>query len=163
VRRGRRTRRGACITAYYAPGAGELGELPRGGEDDERDVGIAQHGELLGLLEEAAAALGERDLPRRSALYPLYLPPLPRHPRRRSLSVDDAGTRPPSGEPQRQPSPVSTRFTRWRRWERARSSEANRRRESWCDAMGMRKERRGARGKAKERKERGFAPIGRSA
>jgi hypothetical protein len=30
--------------------------------------------------------------------------------------VDDAGTRPPRGEPQRQPSPVSTRFTRRRRW-----------------------------------------------
>jgi hypothetical protein len=37
-------------------GAGELGELPRGGEDDERDVGIAEQGELLGLLEEAATA-----------------------------------------------------------------------------------------------------------
>lgn len=116
VRRGRRAR-GACITAYYydAPGAGELGELPRGGEDDERDVGIAEDGELLSLLEEAAAALGERDLPRRRALYPLDLPPLPRHPRRRSLSVDDADTRPPRGEAQRQPSPVAS--TRRRRWE----------------------------------------------
>jgi len=83
-------------------GAGELGELPRGGEDDERDVGIAENGELLGLLEEAAAALGERDLPRRRALYPLYLPPLPRHRPRRSLSAADADTpRPPRAEHRR--------------------------------------------------------------
>ena len=62
------------------PGARELGELAGGGEDDERDVGVAEHGELLGLLEQPAPPLGEGDLPRRRALYPPYLP---RHLRRR--------------------------------------------------------------------------------
>jgi hypothetical protein len=61
------------------PGASELGELAGGGEDDEGDVSIAEHGELLRLLEQPPAALRERHLPRRRALYPPYLPPLPRH------------------------------------------------------------------------------------
>ena len=43
--------------------AGELVELPLGGEDDERDLGVAEHGELVRLFEEAVAALAEGDLP----------------------------------------------------------------------------------------------------
>lgn len=61
------------------PGARELREPAGGGEHDERDVGVAQHGELLRLLEQPAPALGEGHLPRRRALYPPYLPPLARH------------------------------------------------------------------------------------
>lgn len=33
------------------------------GEDDDADVGVAEHGELPGLLEEPRAALAEGDLP----------------------------------------------------------------------------------------------------
>jgi hypothetical protein len=69
-----RRRGGAAGDDECVPGASELGELAGGGEDDERDVGIAEHGELLRLLEQPPAALRERHLPRRRALYPPYLP-----------------------------------------------------------------------------------------
>lgn len=32
-------------------------------EDEDADVGVAEHGELLGLLEEPGSALAEGDLP----------------------------------------------------------------------------------------------------
>ena len=38
--------------------AAELVELAAVGEDDERDLGVAEHGELVRLLEQAVAALG---------------------------------------------------------------------------------------------------------
>ena len=44
-------------------GVGELEELSGGGEDDKRKLGIAEHGQLIRLLQEAVAALGECDLP----------------------------------------------------------------------------------------------------
>jgi hypothetical protein len=49
-------------------GVGEFEELASGGEDDEGEVGVAEHGELVGLLEEAIAALGEGDLAARGVL-----------------------------------------------------------------------------------------------
>jgi len=69
----------------HAPGgAGELVELAARGEDDEPDLSVAEHGELVGLLEQPVAALGEGHLPARRVLYPLQLR-LPPHHRRRSL------------------------------------------------------------------------------
>lgn len=62
-----------------SPGASELKELAGGGENDERHLGVAQHGELLRLLEQPPAPLRERHLPRRCVLYLLYLYLLPRH------------------------------------------------------------------------------------
>jgi len=72
------------------PGARELRELAGGGEDDERDVGVAEHRELLRLLEQPAPALGVGHLPRCRVLYPPYLPPLARH---LSLSLAAAARR----------------------------------------------------------------------
>ena len=64
-----------------SPGAwgGELVEAAGGGEDDERDLGVAQHGQLVGLLEQPAPALGEAHLPARPVLDPpqLHPPALP--------------------------------------------------------------------------------------
>jgi hypothetical protein len=45
------------------PVVGVLVEAAAAGEDDERDLGVAEHGELVRLLEEAVAALAEGDLP----------------------------------------------------------------------------------------------------
>lgn len=44
------------------PVIGVLVEAAAAGEDDERDLGVAEHGELVGLLEEAVPALAEGDL-----------------------------------------------------------------------------------------------------
>jgi hypothetical protein len=64
-----------------APGcAGELVELAARGEDDERDLRVAEHGELERLLEQPVAALGEGDLPARRVLDPLHLRFPPHHP-----------------------------------------------------------------------------------
>jgi hypothetical protein len=41
------------------------------GEEDERDLGVAEDGELVGLLEQAVPALGERHLPADLVLDPL--------------------------------------------------------------------------------------------
>jgi hypothetical protein len=49
-----------CVTVPLR--AAELVELAAVGEDDERDLGVAEDGELVGLLEQAVAALGEGDL-----------------------------------------------------------------------------------------------------
>jgi hypothetical protein len=67
------------IVCMCIPGAAELVELAAAGEDDERDLGVAEHGELVGLLEEAVAALGEGDLPVDLVLDALQLNPSPPH------------------------------------------------------------------------------------
>jgi len=61
------------------PCAAELVELAAAGEDDERHLGVAEHGELVGLLEEAVAALGEGHLAVDLVLDPLQLDPSPPH------------------------------------------------------------------------------------
>jgi hypothetical protein len=61
------------------PGAAELVELAAAGEDDERDLGVAEHGELVRLLEQAVAALGEGHLAVDLVLDPLQLNPSPAH------------------------------------------------------------------------------------
>jgi hypothetical protein len=70
------------VYVMYVPGTGEVEELPGGGEDDEPDVGVAEDGELLGLLEQPLPPLGEGHLPRRQVVDPpyRYALPLPRHP-----------------------------------------------------------------------------------
>ena len=59
--------------------AAELVELAAVGEDDERDLGVAEHGELVGLLEQSVPALGEGDLAVDLVLDPLQLDPPPPH------------------------------------------------------------------------------------
>ena len=54
----------------YVPRAGELRQFACSGEDDDTDVCVAEHRDLVGLLEQAIAALGERDLPARGVLDP---------------------------------------------------------------------------------------------
>ena len=49
--------------AVRRPVVGVLVEAAAAGEDDERDLGVAEHGELVRLLEEAVAALAEGHLP----------------------------------------------------------------------------------------------------
>ena len=63
----------------YIPCAAELVELATAGEDDERHLGVAEHGELVGLLEEAIATLGEGHLAVDLVLDPLQLHPAPPH------------------------------------------------------------------------------------
>jgi len=69
------------VRAYiYIPlSAAELVELAAVGEDDERDLGVAEHGELVRLLEQPVAALGEGDLAVDLVLDPLQLNPPPPH------------------------------------------------------------------------------------
>jgi hypothetical protein len=43
--------------------AGEVAEASRGREHEERDIDVAEDGELVGLLDEPVAALGEGHLP----------------------------------------------------------------------------------------------------
>jgi len=65
--------------AVRRPVVGVLVEAAAAGEDDERDLGVAEHRELVRLLEEAVAALAEGDLPVRGVLDALDLdlaPPL---------------------------------------------------------------------------------------
>ena len=58
--------------------AGVLEQLAALGEDDDADVRVAEHGELVGLLEQALAALGEGHLPAHPVLDLLHLhPPTP--------------------------------------------------------------------------------------
>jgi len=64
---------------YISPVVGVFVEAAAAGEDDERDLGVAEHRELVRLLEEAVAALAEGDLPVRRVLDALDLdlaPPL---------------------------------------------------------------------------------------
>lgn len=80
--------------------ARELVELPLGGEDDERDLCIAEHGDLVGLLQQPVPALGESHLAVDLVLDPaqLHRPaphlrrldtyPLSRHSRRSNGDVD---------------------------------------------------------------------------
>jgi hypothetical protein len=68
------TRPDACI-----PCVAELVQLATAGEDDERHLGVAEHGELVGLLEEAVATLGEGHLAVDLVLDPLQLHPSPPH------------------------------------------------------------------------------------
>lgn len=53
--------------------AGEVAEAIGGREHDERDVDVAENGELIGLLDEAIPPLGEGHLPIGVVLYPLDL------------------------------------------------------------------------------------------
>jgi hypothetical protein len=75
-----------CGDRDRLPGAAELVELAAAGEDDERDLGVAEHGELVGLLEQAVAALGEGDLAVDLVLDPLELNSSPPHGDVRSLA-----------------------------------------------------------------------------
>ena len=63
-------------------GATELVELAEVGDDNEGDLGVAEDGELVRLLEQAIPALGERHLPVDLVLDPLQLHPTPPHPDR---------------------------------------------------------------------------------
>ena len=56
-----------------SPVIGVLVEAAAAGEDDERHLGVAQHGELVRLLEETVPALAESDLPVRRVLDALDL------------------------------------------------------------------------------------------
>lgn len=48
-------------------------ELVGAGDDDDRDLGVAEDGQLVGLLEETVASLGEGHLPVGGVLDPLDL------------------------------------------------------------------------------------------
>ena len=61
---------------------GVLIELPFRGEDDDSDLGIAEDGDLVSLLEQPVAALGEGHLPVYLVLYPLQLHLAATHPDR---------------------------------------------------------------------------------
>jgi hypothetical protein len=62
-----------------APVVGVLVETAAAGEDDERDLGLAEHRELVRLLQEAVAALAEGHLPVRRVLDALDLNPPSSH------------------------------------------------------------------------------------
>lgn len=69
------------VSIEYVPGgARELKKLAAVGEDDESDLSVAEHGELVSLLEEAIPPLGERHLPVDLVLDPLQLQPSSLHP-----------------------------------------------------------------------------------
>lgn len=84
-----------------SPVVGVLVEAAAAGEDDERDLGVAEHRELVRLLEQAVAALAEGHLPVRRVLdaldldlaSPLPLPVAGARRRRRHLLLD-LGRRP---------------------------------------------------------------------
>lgn len=62
------------------PGAAaELVKLPAVGEDDESDLGVAEHGELVGFLEEPIPPLREGHLAINLVLDSLQLHPSPPH------------------------------------------------------------------------------------
>ena len=61
------------------PVVGVLVEAAAAGEDDERHLGVAQDGELVGLFEEPVPALAEGHLPASRVLDPLDLNPSPPH------------------------------------------------------------------------------------
>ena len=67
----------------YIPGVGGvLVELPFRGEDDDGDLGVAEDGDLVRLLEQPVAALGEGHLTVYLVLYPLQLHLAATHPDR---------------------------------------------------------------------------------
>jgi hypothetical protein len=66
--------------------SGVLVELPFRGEDDDGDLGVAEDGDLVRLLEQPVAALGEGDLPVYLVLYPLQLHLAATHPAGGSIS-----------------------------------------------------------------------------
>lgn len=49
------------------------------GNHEERNLGVTENSELMGLLEDAVPSLGVSDLPIRHVLYPLDLDLTPRH------------------------------------------------------------------------------------
>lgn len=61
------------------PSGGEVVELAVCGEDDDADVGVAEDGELPGLLEQPGAALAEGHLPVHRVLDAPQLHLAPRH------------------------------------------------------------------------------------
>ena len=62
--------------------AGVLVEPPVGGEDDERDLGVTEHGDLVRLLQQPVPALGEGHLAVDLVLDPPQLHRPAPHPRR---------------------------------------------------------------------------------
>ena len=63
------------------PGVGGvLIELAFGGEDDDGDLRVTEDGDLVRLLQEPVAALGEGHLPIYLVLYPLQLHLAATHP-----------------------------------------------------------------------------------
>jgi hypothetical protein len=81
---------------------GILVELSLGGEDDDGDLGVAEDGDLVRLLEEAIAPLGEGHLPVYLVLYPLQLH-LPATHRRLLLALRSATKLAAAGEMDRSP------------------------------------------------------------
>lgn len=67
------------MLSYLLFAAGELEELAASGEDHQRHLSIAQHGELESLLQEPASALREGDLAARGVLYAPHLSLPPHH------------------------------------------------------------------------------------
>ncbi|RRT35892.1 hypothetical protein BHE74_00041750 [Ensete ventricosum] len=61
------------------PLCGQFIELAVRREDDDADVGVAEHGELLGLLEQPGTALAEGDLALDGVLDPPQLQFAARH------------------------------------------------------------------------------------
>jgi hypothetical protein len=57
----------------YRPFGGEFVELSMGGENDNSNFCITEHGELLGLLKKPCSALAEGNLPVHRVLNPLQL------------------------------------------------------------------------------------------
>ena len=57
----------------YIPGAGKFIELSSGRENNERDLRIAENGELKSLLQQPVPPLGEGHLPACGVLYPFHL------------------------------------------------------------------------------------------
>uniref|UniRef100_A0A5K1DZI3 Uncharacterized protein n=1 Tax=Nymphaea colorata TaxID=210225 RepID=A0A5K1DZI3_9MAGN len=57
------------------PGVGTavLEHLPTAGKDDESDLGIAEDGELMRLLQQPVPPIGERNLPVGGVLNPPHL------------------------------------------------------------------------------------------
>jgi hypothetical protein len=55
------------------PGCAVVVELAGAGEDDDANIGVAEHADLAGLLDNPGPALGEGDLPIGSVLDPLDL------------------------------------------------------------------------------------------
>ena len=55
------------------PVVGVLVEAATTGEDDERDLGVAEDGQFIGFLEQPVPALAEGDLAARVVLDPLDL------------------------------------------------------------------------------------------
>lgn len=79
-------RRSRCVLRL----GGVLVELSLWREDDDGDLGVAEDGDLVRLLEEAIAALGEGHLPVDLVLYPLQLHLAAPHRRRQTIRSIEA-------------------------------------------------------------------------